>query len=219
MADFTIPAANPPAPNSALQDEAVINADDPRLRQPVVQQGTMQSSPVPGVSRMTPEERAKRKAKLIQSFDRGVVHDRLSVPLPSDMHGEWCRNDPLEIDRLKTLGFEIDREHAVNRSLHDDGSGAAIVGDVIFMTCPREVKEIIDEIRQEKFIAMNGKPGDTRGKSKEEREFEANSLRDTGGVVPTMVESRTTLGISRSEVEAALNKVDQQTQPQAGPTT
>ena len=216
MADFKIPAAKPVDP--ALQEGGVINQDDPRIAQPVVHQGVQQETVAPGVTRMTPEERARRKAMLIQSFDRGVVHDRLSVQLPKDLYGEWVRNDPLEIDRMRTLGFEIDREHATSRSLHNDGSGAAIVGDVIFMTAPREVKELIDEIRHEKFIAMNGKPGDTRAKTKEEREFEQNSARDSGGVVPTMVESKTTGHISRAEVEAALNKVDSQTSPQSGPT-
>jgi hypothetical protein len=216
MTDFKIPAAKPL--DSALQSEPVINADDPRVQQGVIHQGTMQETPARGSARMTPEERAKRKAKLIQSFDRGVVHDRLTVDLPPDMHGEWVRNDPLEIDRMRTLGFEIEREYGTSRSLNNDGSGATIVGDVIFMTTSRENKELIDEIRHDKFIAINGKPGDKNAKSKEEREFEANSARDSGGVVPTMVQSTTTSHISRAEVEAALNKVDQQTSPQSVPT-
>lgn len=221
MADnFKIPAAGAtPRPDPAIQSGGVMNADDPQISQQVVHQGEQQPDVAPGVrARMTPEERAKRKAMLIQSFDRGVVHDRLTVPLPDDMYGEWVRNDPLEIDRMRTLGFDIDREHASSRSLHNDGGGAAIVGDVIFMTTPRENKELIDEIRLERFIAVNGKPGDVKAKTKEEREFEANSRRDTDGVVPTVVESTTTGRISRAEVEAALTKVDSQTSPQSGPT-
>jgi hypothetical protein len=212
--NFKIPAS---APVPDVSTEAVINSDDPRLSQTVIQQGTQQAAPAQGSSRMTPEERAKRKALLIQSFDRGVVHDRLTVPLPADMYGEWCRNDPLEIDRLRTLGFDIDREHAVHRRLNDDGGGAAIVGDVVFMTTSRENKELIDEIRHDRFIAINGKPGDSKAKTKEEREFETNTARDGGGVVPTMVESRTSSHINRADVEAALSKVDAQTQPQVPP--
>jgi hypothetical protein len=174
MADnFTIPAS-PSNPNPALSDEQVINSDDPRLHQTVIQQDTQQATPAPGNTRMTPEERARRKALLIQSFDRGVIHDRLTVPLPADMYGEWCRNDPLEIDRLRTLGFEIDREHATNRSLNDDGSGAAIVGDVIFMTTSRENKDLIDEVRMEKFLASTASLA-TEGEIEGRREFEANT--------------------------------------------
>jgi hypothetical protein len=210
--NFKVPAVKPV--DSALQGEGVINSDDERLQQRVIHQASLQPETRRAPSNMSPEERAKRKAMLIQSFDRGVVHDRLTVKLPSDLYGEWVRNDPLEIDRMRTLGFEIEREHATNRSLNNDGSGSAIVGDVIFMTTSRENKDLIDEIRLEKFLAINGKPGDPKAKSKEEREFEANTWRDSGGIVPTSVESHTSSRISRAEVEAALNKVDQQTAPQ-----
>lgn len=198
---------------------AVKNADAPQ--RDVILQDSRQQEPKPDtapVTPMSPEERAKRKAMIVQAYDRGIIHDRLSVKLPPHLHGEWARNDPLEIDRLRTLGFEIDTEYANRRSLHNDGGDAAIIGDVIFMTCPREVKEIIDEIRLEKFMAVNGKPGDRKAKTKEEREFEANSARDTQGIVPTIVESDTSTRFSRADVESALEKVDRQTQPQTPPT-
>lgn len=222
MADnFTIPKANDQS--QTLTDEvgsqtAVRNADAPTRS--VIMQDSVQQDPEPDTAPtpMSPEERAKRKAMIVQAYDRGVIHDRLSVKLPPHLHGEWARNDPLEIDRLRTLGFEIDTEYANRRALHNDGSGAAVIGDVVFMTCPREVKEIIDEIRLEKFMAVNGKPGDRKAKTKEEREFEANSARDSGGIVPTVVESNTATRFSRADVESALEKVDRQTQPQTPPT-
>jgi hypothetical protein len=229
--DFVIPAVNQNtgAARTAGPDDVSGNApptqniDDPERSRLVIDQGQQQevelvASDKPYVP-MTPEQRAKRKAMLVQAFDRGIVHDRLFVKLPPHLHGEWARNDPLEIDRLKTLGFEIDETYAQRRGIHSDGTGAAIVGDVIFMTCPKEVKELIDEVRLEKFIAINGKPGDKRAKSKEEREFETNSARDSQGVVPTLVESRTETRFSKADVEAALEKVDQQTRVQTPPAT
>src|SRR3982750_1293691 len=129
--NFKVPAVKPV--DSALQGEGVINSDDERLQQRVIHQASLQPETRRAPSNMSPEERAKRKAMLIQSFDRGVVHDRLTVKLPSDLYGEWVRNDPLEIDRMRTLGFEIEREHATNRSLNNDGSGSPLGGDVLFM--------------------------------------------------------------------------------------
>lgn len=204
------------------QTPPVQNADDAERARTVINQGEQQ----PAVAifdehkeRMTPEQRAKRKAMLVQAYDRGIIHDRLKVDLPSHIHGEWARNDPMEIDRLRSIGFEVDDQFAVRRSLHSDGSGAAIVGDVIHMICPMELKELIDEVRMDKFIATNGKPGDKRAKTKEEREFAANTVRDSGGDVPAFVESETTTRFSKADVEAALNKMDRQTQTQVIPST
>lgn len=154
---------------------------------------------------LTPEERALRKARLAVQLDRGMIQDRLSVPLPADVHGEWVRNDALEIHRLETLGFKVDTEFAKARALHSDGSNAAVVGDVIFMITSRENKEIIDEIRHEQFLAQNAPR-----KSKEEKDFEAKMQAELGGAVPAFTESRTT-GARRENIEAALREVDKQT--------
>lgn len=122
------------------------------------------------------KRRQELKAKLVTVLDRGLVIDRLHVPLPADVYGEWFPNDKVEIYRAQSMGFEIDTKYAKNRALHDDGTGdKAIVGDAIFMTCPREVKEIIEEIKREQYIAANSPKG---GKQKEERDFasQANSV-------------------------------------------
>jgi hypothetical protein len=200
------------------------NVDDIERSRNVIRQDTQQAPIEKQIfdehkTPMTPEERSKRKAMLVQAYDRGIIHDRLKVVLPPHIHGEWVRNDPMEIDRLRTIGFEVDKEFAVRRSIHDDGSGVAIVGDVIHMICPREVKELIDEVRMDKFTAINGKPGDRKAKTKEEKEFVANAARDSGGDVPTFVESSTSTRMSKADVEAALDKVDRQTQVQAVPST
>ena len=151
--------------------------------------------------------REEKKARLVSVLERGIVHDRLHVPLPPDIYGEWARMDPLEIARMQTLGFQIDYEYAQRRALHSDGTGAAVVGDVVFMTCPRETYEIIKEIRHEQFMRTNAPK-----KSKEEVELIANTFRDADGLVPTFSESNTDLA-GRDHIVAALRTVDAQTQP------
>lgn len=210
------------APEGPTPDPVASNIDDENRVRGVIKQGEQQPEPVifdEHKTPMTPEQRAKRKAMLVQAFDRGIIHDRLKVDLPVHIHGEWVRNDPMEIDRLRSVGFEVDYEFATRRNLHSDGSGAAIVGDVIHMICPKELKQLIDEVRMDKFMAVNGKPGDRKAKTKEEKEFMANTARDSGGDVPVFVESETTTRFSRADVEAALEKVDRQTQTQVIPST
>lgn len=207
---------------TATQDQAsdtpVRNAEDPERT--VINQGEKQQVIFDEhKEKMTPEQRSKRKAMLVQAFDRGIIHDRLKVDLPPHIHGEWVRNDPMEIDRLRSLGFEVDLEFASRRNLHSDGTGAAIVGDVVHMICPKELKELIDEVRMDKFMAVNGKPGDRKAKTKEEKEFMANTVRDSGGDVPAFVESETTTRFTKADVEAALSQVDRQTQTQVIPST
>lgn len=87
---------------------------------------------------------------------RGQVNSRLDVPLPNDVHGEWVPDDPLEISRKQALGFKIDTEYALANKLHSDGTGKPKVGDVIYMVCPKRVKEIIDKIAHQKYLENNG---------------------------------------------------------------
>jgi hypothetical protein len=155
----------------------------------------------------TEMSRAEKKARLISVLERGIVHDRLFVPLPPEVHGEWVRDDPLEIARMQTLGFVIDHEYAPKRALHSDGSDVGRVGDVIFMTCDREIKEIVDEIRHEQFLRINAP-----SKSKEEEEMIANTLRESGHEVPTFSESKTHK-VDRDQIADALRRADAQTQP------
>lgn len=87
---------------------------------------------------------------------RGQVNSRLDVPLPPGVHGEWVPDDPLEISRKQALGFKIDTEYALANKLHSDGTGKPKVGDVIYMTCSKRVKEVIDKIAQQKYLENNG---------------------------------------------------------------
>lgn len=99
----------------------------------------------------------QRRARIATVLDRGVVGVRLSVDLPPGMYGEWVANDPESIFRMQTLGFDIDTEYAKQRALHNNGTDQSVVGDVIFMTCPQEVKDEIELVRQEKFNRDNRK--------------------------------------------------------------
>ena len=117
------------------------------------------------------ETRRQRKARLARVLERGVVGDRLQVELPPNVYGEWVPNDKSEIFRMQSLGFEIDTEYAPKRALHDQGDGRSVVGDAVFMTCDRETKDILEEIRRENFERANGNPDDPTAEQLEEREF------------------------------------------------
>jgi hypothetical protein len=219
MTDFVIPAAKPIP--SEVSDGQVLNANDPARTQTVVRQGEAQpkqeTAPIDErIIPLSPDERAKRKTMLIQALDRGIVHDRLAVDLPPGYYGEWCRNTQIDIDAMKTIGFWVDEEFASARNLHNDGGVGTVVADVIYMVTSRENKELIDEIRMDKFMKANS-PKVKKGK--EEVEFESASARDTGGVVPTFVESHTESRIDRRDVEAALERVAEQTRAQNPPQT
>jgi hypothetical protein len=142
--------------------------------------------------------RSQKKAKLVEVLDRGITVDRLKVDLPPELYGEWVPNDPGEIARMETLGFEIDKEYSPKRSLHGSGSGEGRVADVIFMTTSRETKELIDEIRNEKFIQMHGKANrDNRAAVAEEREIQQ------GSPLPVINESSTS-SVQGQEIAAQL---------------
>ena len=114
--------------------------------------------------------RSEKKARIATILDRGMVGDRLNVNLPNDTYGEWVPRDNVEIYRMQSLGFEIDKEYARTRALHSDGTdGSSVVGDVIFMTCPKEVKELIEEIKRDNYDRVNAPK-----RSKEEIDFEAS---------------------------------------------
>lgn len=104
---------------------------------------------------ITQAKKAQIKAKLrVAVRDRGFTLARLSVPLPDDVHGEWVPNDPTEIARKKEMGFDIDTEYTTKDSLHNlhpDGTNRGIIGDVVFMTCPKIYYDALGEIAQENF--------------------------------------------------------------------
>lgn len=127
--------------------------------------------------------REEIKARVLSVLDRGIVNDRLHVTMPEHLHGEWVRNDPLEIDRLRMLGFWIDEEYSAKRAIHADGSKGNKVGDVIFMVTTKDNKDIIDEARREISARAD------RKNEREEREMQNNIRNATQGDIPTFVDS------------------------------
>lgn len=162
------------------------------------------------LDRIKKAERGELKAKLAAVLDRGVVQDRLTVDLPDDVYGEWVRNDPLEIRRLEILGFKVDKKYATKRAIHSDGSDSAIVGDVIHMICPREVKEVIDEIRLEQTLKQHAKRKvGNRELNREEEEFLVNVANEGDDKVVAYTSS-TERPVTRGSLASALNEVDSQ---------
>ena len=144
------------------------------------------------------EYRAKRKVKLAQVLDRGVVAVRLQVNLPPELHGEWVSNDIEDVYRMKSLGYIIDKTYAPERALHSEGDGKSIVGDVLFMTCSREDHEIQQEIMADKFDQIHG----TQPTQSEEQKFK-NQVAARTPELPVVEESRART-VRREEIAAAV---------------
>lgn len=134
---------------------------------------------------------------------RGQVNARLDVPLPENVHGEWVLNDPLEISRKQGLGFQIDDKYAIANKLHSDGTGKPIIGDVIFMTCDKRVKQVIDKLAAKKYEEMNGKR--KREKEQEEEKSFNNSVRREGYINadPSITKTSSTAEVIDGNVIAA----------------
>jgi hypothetical protein len=106
--------------------------------------------------------KSQLKAKMVEILDRGVTSSRLDLDVDTDIHYEWVPNNAVEKNRMKTLGFEVLSRKNHLRSgnpLHEGGGDEIIVGDVIAMGCSKARKEVLDEIKQERFTAMHGKAG------------------------------------------------------------
>lgn len=125
----------------------------------------------------------EKKARIASILERGFVGDRLEVPLPGNLYGEWVSKDPMNVSRMQALGFQLDTEFAVNRALHNTGVGQVDVGDVVFMTTTRENKELIDEVQRDLF-ERNNNP-----KRKNQKEETEASLLDKQGL-PSVVSSK-----------------------------
>lgn len=152
------------------------------------------------------EERLARTAVVL---DRGIVQDRLKVDCPPDLHYEWVRNDPMEIDRMRTLGFWIDETYASRRAVHSDGTSGNQVADVICMMTMKQNKEMIDAVYLEKQIRATRRPK----KAQEDEGFAEQTARDTGGIIPTFSESNQR-SVTAADVRAALARANGQTQVQ-----
>ena len=149
----------------------------------------------------------EREARMATILDRGLVHNRLKLDnVPVDLHYEWVRNDPDEIARMKILGFWEDKNYSRGRSLNGDGTGTGIIGDTICMMTMKENKQMIDKINLER---TSDESRDVK-KSRETSEFAGQTMRGTGGDIPTFDESKQTV-IGSDDVREALARANNQT--------
>lgn len=128
---------------------------------------------------MTKEE--IKRGLHVEVLDRGRMAQRLDMSkhIPADVHGEWIHKD--DILEMQEYGFEVDRIYGKAKSLHNDGTDRTQTGDVVFMTCPKIVKEAIDEARHDAYIKRHGKPGQNKQAVQEEREFISEARRAADG--------------------------------------
>jgi hypothetical protein len=155
------------------------------------------------------DERAKKKARIAEVYHRGQVGTRLNVALPPTLHGIWAHKDPGELAYYKGLGYKIDEEFAVNNSLHNDGTGVPMVGDVVFMTCDRETFEIIEEVRRDDFNVANKK----QPIQAEERNFRNRVNAELGGRIQATSESTAVDADEATIHDLAAERRNQNTSP------
>lgn len=190
-----------------LQEQGFQKSEDVDL----VQKDEMSAEEREGRARMAafyalPEK--ERFAKVATILDRGVIFERLKVDLPDDLYGEWCRNDPLEIDRMRTLGFWVDDRYATKRALHSDGTSSNIVGDVIHVITTRQNKDMIDKVKAEQArIAQNPR------RAPEESDSAYGSIARPDPVIP-MFSTSSQQVVSAADVKAALGRANNQTRVQ-----
>lgn len=147
----------------------------------------------------------ERRARIATILERGIINTRLNVELPPDMHGEWCRDDAVQIDRMRSLGFDIEKEHGFKGSLHDGGDGAARVGDVIFMTCSQDNYELIQEVKRERYMEQHDpKAHDELKAAREESNFKAQ-LASQAPELP-IIEESSTKQAKEDDIKAALSR-------------
>lgn len=146
------------------------------------------------------ESLASKKARIARVLERGIIGERLAVNVPTGIHGEWVADDPVEIDRMRSLGYEVDKEFAQARSIHTNADGVPKVGDAIFMTCPQEQYDLIRAVKQERFEAMHNPRG--KGREKEEAEYRGKVEEETPEV--PVIDASKKSRVGEDEIRRAL---------------
>lgn len=114
----------------------------------------------------------KLHALAVEILDRGVTHSRFQVDLPANLHGEWVPRDAIAVREMQTMGFKVDREYATKNAIKEQsGEHGNVIGDVIFMTCPKAWKDILDAEKHKRFVAMNGSPSEVKAMKAEEKGY------------------------------------------------
>ena len=140
------------------------------------------------------ELRKEFRSKVSRVVSRGFVLDRLSVALPDNLYGEWIPDDPVSIAQAKALGFEINNDYG-DAALHKDAAGNTKIGDTVFMTMQKWMKEEIDILKQEE-VEKHHAVKKAGGKPSEELQYEAGLAKET----PVINESK----LSNKELSAMI---------------
>jgi hypothetical protein len=123
-------------------------------------------------------------ALAVEVLDRGVNASRFNVNLPPEIHGEWVPRDTLAVRDYQSMGFEIDHKYANEVAIKSQsGAEGNVIGDVIFMTCPKQWKNILDAEKQKRFVTFHGIKSDEQVKgTAEENNYTAaaNTLKKFG---------------------------------------
>lgn len=108
--------------------------------------------------------KAAYKARHSSVSYRAGYAQHLHVDVPSHVHYEWVRNDPLDIDEMSRKGFIVDTEFACNTNIHGSRQAGTptVVQGAICMITPKENKEALDELYLEAMYERHGKPGKSR---------------------------------------------------------
>lgn len=143
------------------------------------------------------------EGRLASVLARSQALDHLEFELNDDnLHGEWVRNDELEIHRKETLGFvSATQDMAKTRFSHNDGSGNVILGDCRLMVTTKRNMEIIGRVREQQYRAAHNP---TKKKVKEEKEFDAVVDSTTEGIIPTFSDGSLE-NVDALRLEQALN--------------
>jgi hypothetical protein len=98
------------------------------------------------------------RAQIAQILDRGVVGDQLNnVKLPDDWVPYWVRERQQDVDRFKALGGRIERKAPGQGGLHGAGDDRIRIGDLILMSLPRQVVDVILDIDEKAKLALTKK--------------------------------------------------------------
>lgn len=117
---------------------------------------THDTSPLEDVTKLTV---AEKKARLAAVLERGHVNYALKVDLPPEVVGQWVRNNPNDIAAAEALGFKVDTQYAPGRKLHGSADGTSRVGDVVHMIIPKDDRDLIGEVLQDRINRVHGLKG------------------------------------------------------------
>lgn len=146
----------------------------------------------------------EEEIRLTRVLERGMTADRLNVDLPPEVYGEWVHNDEVDVATMRAKNFEVDDKYAAKRALHSDGSGLPIIGDVIFMTCTRKNKVMLDKIQRKLYVQRHGEPkkvehGERMDETQENRQYAS----EVGRLGLPIIDTSSTRVIGADEIEAA----------------